>query len=141
MGTYAAEIERYIEQIQDGESYRGHVKIGEAVFTYQLVFPVPIARLDKMVLTPESGNMRDFFQITLLREGREFALSDEEYGFFFFLLNEFAVNFYLSPQTRAFNEGILQRRGEGMGAYDPAVPLSMTRKDTLHLPDNIREMC
>lgn len=141
METYAVEaveIERYIEQVQDGEFYRGYVKIGEDVFNYQLVFPVPIARLDNMVLTPESGSVRDFSQIVLLREGREIKLSDEEYDFFFFLLNEFAVDFYHAPQTRAYNEGILQRRGEG--AFDPMAPLSTVKKDTLHLPDKIRKM-
>lgn len=138
MGT--VEIERYVEQVQDGEFYKGHVKIGVAVFTYRVVLPTPIARLDNMMLTPESGNMRDFFQIALQRGGREIELSDEEYGFFYSLLNEFVVNFYHSPQTRGYNEGILQRRGEGKGVFDLTVPLSMTKKDTLHLSDEMRKM-
>lgn len=137
-------IERYIEQVQDGEFYKGHVKIGEAVFNYQLVFPVPIARLDNMVLTQDSGKVRNLFQIVLSREGgsKKIELSDDEYNFFFFLLNEFVVDFYHSPQTRAYNEGILRTRGgEGViGAFDPTVPLSTTRRSSYHLPDNIREM-
>lgn len=133
------EIERYVEQVQDGEFYKGHVKIGEVVLDYQLVFPVPIARLDKIVLTPESGSVRDFFRIVLLREGKVVELSDEEYDFFFFLLNEFAVDFYHAPQTRAYNEAILQRR-EDVRSADYTAPLSVVKKDTLHLPDKILKM-
>ena len=135
-------VERRIEQIQDGESYKGHVKIGDTKFDYELVFPIPIARLDKMMLTTDTvGGVRDLFQITVSRGNQKIELTDDEYIFFFFLLNEFAVGFYHSAQTRAYNEGILRSRSEGtMGAFDPTAPLSATKNSSYDFPHQIREM-
>ena len=115
MATKKVSVDRYIEQVRDGSHYRGHVKIADTKLDYELVFSVPIPKLDDMEPTNDRDEIRRIFQLTLKRDEANIALTEEEYGFFFQMLVPFAADFYNNPQTRDSQEGILGMtiRGEG----------------------------
>ena len=109
------EVERYVQQVRDGSHYRGHVKIAETKLDYELVFVVPISQLDEMEPVKDKSEIRNRFQITIKKNNVNIELTDEEYGFFFSMLVEFALNFYNNQQTRDSNEGVFGQLVQGEG--------------------------
>lgn len=136
-------VERYVEQVLDGIRYRGHIKIGETQFDYELKFAVPIPEIDGLAPTQDKAEIRRRFQLMLKRDNKDIELADEEYGLFFNLLVVFAAEFYNLPQTRDSNQGFLGMtlRGEGpMADFGASASIGMTRTDAYDFSPKICEM-
>lgn len=115
METTQVSVEQHIEQVQDGSHYKGYVKIADTKLDYELVFGFPIDRLDSMELGTDLDEIRRVFNVTLKRDNAKIELSIDEYGFFFPMIVEFAVNFYNLPQTRDSNSGMMGKMLQGGG--------------------------
>ena len=115
-------IKRYIEQVQDGCAYKGHITIGRAKLDYGLRFAVPIPQLDDMEPVKGAAEIRRIFQLTIKREGAEIELTEDEHGFFFQMLVPFAAEFYNDSQTRGLNQGAV---GMVINNSHPMMPLGM----------------
>lgn len=115
METRKVSVERHVEQVRDGSHYKGYMKIADTKLDYEFVFGVPIARLDSMEPAKDENEIRSLFQLTVKRDSVNVELTKEEYGFFFSMVVELAVDFYNNSQTRDSNEGIMGMtlRGEG----------------------------
>jgi len=135
-------VERHVHQIRDGSQYSGHVVIAGVTFGYDLVFDVPIPRLEEMAVPQNAKEIRQAFQITVRKNSEEIELTDKEYGFFFDLLVELAVDFYRSPQTRDAQQGLLGMalRGEGPMADFVEVSAGMTSNNSYNFPPELCEM-
>ena len=129
-----ARVERYVEQISDGNHYKGHVKIAGTTLTYELKFTVPIPRLDDMEPIKSVEEARRIIQFAVKNGEATVDLSDDEYGFFLHLLLEFAVNFYNQDQTRGSNQGKMGQlvRGESplSRLLDASVSIGMSDSGT-----------
>jgi len=108
------QVERHIEQVTDGTHCKGHVKIADTKFDFDLKFSVPIPKLAEA--TPPKGpdGVRQLIRITLKKGAEAIELTDEEYKFFLRMLAELAVDFYHNPQTRDSNQGILGLAAHGV---------------------------
>src|SRR3989344_6548862 len=100
---------RSIEQVVDGVQYVGEVNIESVKLDYELTFSTPIPQLDDIDPETLRRDIRRIFQIVVKKEGQNIVLTDDEYGFFFKLLAEFAVDFYNQPQTRDLNRSVLNQ--------------------------------
>ena len=109
MDTQAVQVERYVEQVLDGTKYAGYMKIANTKLDFEVVFTVPIPRLDDMEPVKGASEVRRIFQVMVMRNSEIIELTDDEYGFFFSMLVEFAVMLYNEPQTRAMNNDPLLR--------------------------------
>ena len=143
MATRKVSVERHVEQVRDGSHYKGYVKIADTKLDYELVFGVPIARLDSMEPAKDEGEIRRLFQITVKRGNANIELTKEEYGFFFSMIVELAVDFYNNPQTRDSQEGMmgmmLQGRGP-MAAFGASASIGMTSSGSYDFPPELCEM-
>jgi hypothetical protein len=143
MATRKVSVERYVEQVRDGSYYRGHLKIVDTELKYELVFAIPIDRLDGMVEPTDVNELRLLFQITLKRGDVEIELTNKEYGFFFSMVVEFSVDFYNHKQTRYNNKGmmggLLQGRGQ-MAAFGASTLIGMTSSGSYDFPLELCEM-
>lgn len=108
-------VERHVEQVRNGSHYKGYVKIAETKLDYELVFGVPIDRLDSMEPAKDENAIRRLFQITVKRDNANIELTKEEYSFFLSMIGEFAVEFYNNPQTRDSQEGMMGMMLQGRG--------------------------
>ena len=137
-------VERYVEQVCDGIHYKGHVKIADNdKLDYELVFAVPIPKLDDMELVKGIENIRKLFQITVKKNGASIELTNDEYGFFMHMLLEFAVRFYNEPQTRMGNDGIMGMMLRGTAPLAKAgvsTSIGMRGDISCDFPPNISEM-
>ena len=111
-------VEQRIEQVHDGTHYKGYIKIAEVQFDFDLKFAIPIPELeDSSEEAKDEEELRRLFQISLKKNDVDIELSKDEYGFFFFVLVEFAIDFHDNPQTRNLQKGndIVSKtlRGEG----------------------------
>jgi hypothetical protein len=133
-------IERYVKQVHDGTHYCGYVKIANTRLEYELVFTVPIPKLDDLGPAKNKDEVRGIFQITMKRGDLNIELTDDEYCFFFELLAEFALDFYDDPQTRRSNDGRLGQMLHGQGplaALGGSITISITDGGTLELPPEL----
>lgn len=136
-------LERHIEQIQDGERYRGYVKIGGSRFDYRLTFGTPIDRIGSMQPPEDERGIRRLFQIDLERDNAKISLAKEEYCLFLEMIAAFAISFYNNPQTREAQEGAMGNMLRGGYPLTPAsgkASIGMTRNESLDLPPEICEM-
>ena len=62
MATRKVSVERYVEQVRDGSHYKGYVKIVDTELKYELVFGVPIDRLDDMEPITDVNEIHRIFQ-------------------------------------------------------------------------------
>jgi len=108
-------VERRIEQVVDGSHYKGHIKIADTKFDYDLKFAVPISRLDDTKPSADPKEIRRMFQLVLKRGEAIIDLMEDEYSFFFYMLVTFAVEFYNDPQTRHNNGGLIGMILSGQG--------------------------
>lgn len=126
--TRKVSVERYVEQVRNGSHYKGYIRIADTKLDYELVFGVPIERLDSIEPTKDENEIRRIFQITVKRGNANIELTKEEYGFFFSMIVELAVDFYNNPQTRNSQEGkmglMLQGRGP-MAAFGASMSIGM----------------
>ena len=133
-------VERYVEQVEDGRKYCGHITIAGTILTFELVFTIPLRELDdnEPVKTPEK--IRERFQIAIKRGDELIDLDLDEYGFFFSALVPFAADFYNNGQTRDSNEGILgmAMRGEGgMAEFGASMSIGVTSTDERDFPPEL----
>jgi len=102
------EMTHAIEQVKDGEQYKGTVTFSgdpRRKFTYELEFKISIPRLDDGELPTDMESLRRIFIITVFDcAGKEQVLDDYMWQFFFQLCVVEALNFYNQPQTRSHNE-------------------------------------
>lgn len=141
--TRKVSVERHVEQVRDGSHYKGYIKIGNTKLEYELVFGVPITQLDSLEPTKDEEEFRRRFQLTVKRNNANIELSKDEYGFFFSMVGELAVDFYNNPQTRKSNVGILgdMLRGEDqMAAFGASMSISMTGSGSYEFPLDLCEM-
>ena len=143
MATRKVSVERYVEQVRDGSHYRGHVKIVDTELKYELVFAIPIDKLDGMVEPTDVNELRLLFQITVRRGDANIELTNEEYGFFFSMVVELTLGFYNNGQTRDNNKGVvgelLQGRGQ-MAAFGASMSIGMTSSGSYDFPLELCEM-
>lgn len=135
----SVEIRRYVEQVVDGSHYKGHLKIDDVALDYELVFTVPILRLNDMAPAGTVTALRRVIQLTMQRNGANIELMDEEYNFFFQLVVMYAVDFYDMPQTRANNKN-LQGRGSVVAMTGGEAYIAITDKATYDLEPGFCEM-
>ena len=143
MATRKVSIERHVEQVCDGSHYKGYVKIDDTKLDYELVFGVPIARLDDMEPAEDESEFRRLFQITVKRGNANIELTKDEYSFFFSMIVELAVGFYNNPQTRDNNEGILGDMLQGRGpmvAFGASMSIGMTSSGSYDFPPELCEL-
>ena len=142
MATRKVSVERYVEQVRDGSHYKGYVKIADTKLNYELVFGVPIARLDSMEPAKDENEIRRLFHLTVKRNSANIELTKEEYGFFFSMTVELAVEFYNDPQTSDINEGFVGMaiRGEGPMAGFIKASISKTSSGSYNFPPELCEM-
>lgn len=127
--TTKVSVERHVEQVHDGNRYKGYVKIADTKLDYELVFGVPIAQLDSMEPAKDEDEIRRLFQLTVKRDNANIKLTKEEYRFFFSMTVELAVDFYNNPQTRDSNEGMMGQMLQGRGpmsAFGTSASISIT---------------
>ena len=142
MATRKVSVERHVEQVRNGSHYKGYLKIADTKLDYELVFGVPIARLDSMEPVKDENEIRRLFQLTVKRDNANIELTKEEYGFFFSMVVELAVDFYNNPQTRDSNEGFIGMaiRGEGPMAGFAKASIGMTSSGSYDFPPELCEM-
>jgi len=143
MATRKVSVERHVEQVRNGSHYKGYVKIADTKLDYELVFGVPIARLDSMEPVKDESEVRRLFQITVKRGNANIELTKEEYGFFFSMIVEMAVDFYNNPQTRDSNEGMMGQMLQGRGpmsAFGASMSIGMTSNGSYDFPPELCEM-
>ena len=143
MVTRKVSVERYVEQVRNGSHYKGYVKIADTKLDYELVFGVPIARFDSMEPAKDENDIRRLFQITVKRDSANIELTKEEYGFFFSMVVELAVDFFNNPQTRDSNEGFLGEMLQGRGpmvAFGASMSVDMTSSGSYDFPPELCEM-
>jgi len=136
-------VEQYVEQVRDGSHYKGYLKIADVKFDYELEFVVPIPKFDDLEPAKGPEDVRRLFQLTVKRDETQIELTDDEYGFFFQMLVEFAVNFYHLPQTRGHNEGLLgmTMRGEGpLADFGVSTSIGITNSGTYEFPPELCEI-
>ncbi len=141
--TRKISIEQYVEQVQDGVRYKGHVKVAGTSFDYELVFGFPINQLDSLPLTKDDSEVQRLFQITVKRGNTIVELTNEEYKFFFSVIVEFVLSFYDNPQTRDSNNGMRGEmlRGRGPMAIDGvSTSIGMTSSGSYEFPPELCEM-
>ncbi len=137
------QVERCVEQVQDGSHYKGYVKIAGTRLDYELVFTVPIPQLDDMEPVKGKDETRSIFQLTVRRdEAAKIELTDDEYDFFLSLLAIFAVEFYNNPRTRDVQKSILgvMFRGAYFGIDGASVSLSMTTQGSCDFSPEVCKM-
>ena len=143
MATRKVSVERHVEQVRNGSHYKGYVKIVDTKLDYELVFGVPIAKLDSMEPAKDENEIRRIFQLTVKRDNANIELTKEEYGFFFSMVVELAVDFYTNPQTRDSQEGmmglLLSGRGP-MADFGASVSIGMTSSGSYDFPPELCEM-
>ncbi|MGD0328226.1 MAG: hypothetical protein ABSB00_00730 [Minisyncoccia bacterium] len=136
-------VELRVEQVCNGSHYRGYVKIADTKLDYELVFGIPIAQLDSMELAKDENEIRCLFQITVKRDNANIKLTKDEYGFFFSMIVELAVDFYNNPKTRASNEGllgmILHKEGP-MDCFGISASIGMTSRGLYNFPPELCKM-
>ena len=133
-------IDRYLEQMRDGEQYQGTLKIGDVLFRYTLVFAVPILVLQEMDLGTKSPEEIDrLFDIIVMREDTSIVLTREERQFFLNLTLLHAIEFHNNPQMRANNEGLRAMVGIGL-VNTPAISVSLGMTDS-NFYDLTVELC
>ena len=143
MATRKVSVERHVEQVRNGSHYKGYVKIADTKLDYELVFGVPIARLDSMEPAKDENEIRRLFQLTVKRDSANIELTKEEYGFFFSMVVELAVDFYDDPQTRDSNEGMMGQMLQGRGpmaAFGASMSVGMTSSGSYDFPPELCEM-
>ena len=143
MATRKVSVERHVEQVRNGSHYKGYVKIADTKLEYELVFGVPIARLDSMEPAKDENEIRRLFQLTVKRDNANIELTKEEYGFFFSMVVKLAVDFYNNPQTRDSNEGMMGQMLQGRGpmaAFGASMLVGMTSNGSYDLPPELCEM-
>ena len=136
-------IERYVEQVVDGNHYKGYIKIDDAVLDYEMVFAVPITQLDEVRPFSGQDDVRRVFQLTLRRGDADIELTNDEYGFFFQLLARFVIGFHNNPQTRGSNVGFFGEalRGEGpLSGLGGSASIGMRSKTSYDFPPELCEM-
>lgn len=136
-------VERHVEQVRNGIHYKGYVQIAGTKLDYDLVFGVPIARLDDTEPAKDEDEIRRLFQITVKRENTNIELTKDEYGFFLSMILELAVDFYNNPQTRSSNEGILGDMLQGggpMAAFGASMSIGMTSSGSYNFPPELCTM-
>jgi hypothetical protein len=136
-------VKRTTTQVVDGIRYVGEISIAETEFDYELVFGVPIPKLNDLAPeTFENGGVRKIFQITVKKGGKNVDLTDDEYGFFFSLIVEFVVVFYNQPQTRGNNEGAMASFLSGrdpINAIGAPVSIGAMSNSSYDFPANLCE--
>lgn len=143
MATRKVSVERHVEQVRDGSHYKGYVKFDETRLDYELVFGVPIAQLDSVGQLKDENEIRHLFQITVKRDNANIELTNEEYGLFFSMIVELAVEFYHSGQTRGSNEGMLGDMLQGRGptaAFGVLMSIGMTSSGSHNFSPELCEM-
>ncbi len=139
MATRIVSVERHVKQVRHGSRYKGYVKILDTELAYELVFGVPIARLENMEPLKNETEVRNLFHITVKRQDENIELTNEEYRFFFWLIVAFAIDYYNSPLTRDkqeyFVDDMLRPRG-------PLLELSvgMTIRGSYFFPPELCKM-
>ena len=133
MATRKVSVERHVEQVRDGSHYKGYVKIADTKLDYELMFGIPIAQLDSLEPATGENEIRRLFQLTVRRDNANIELTKEEYGFFFSMVVELAVDFYNNPRTRDSNEGFfgMTLRGEGpMASLGASASIGITSRES-----------
>lgn len=128
------QIERYIEQVQDGRQYKGYLKIGGEQFDHDFVLGIPLSKLEEMseeeLLKRVGGEFRKLFSLAVKRGDAVIELTDEEHGLFCSILMYLVEKFYNNNQTRACNESPVvgaALRGRGLlGSKSATVSICMT---------------
>jgi len=136
-------VERYVEQVSDGIHYKGYIVFAADKFDYELKFAVPIPQLDDLEPPKGREEIRRLFQITIKRDEANIELSDEEYGFFFQMITELAIELHDNEQTRANNEGFVGQalRGGGpMAGFGVSVKIGMKSSGSYDFPPEVFEM-
>ena len=140
MATRKVSVERYVEQVHDGSHYQGYLTIADTTLDYELVFAVPIPRLDDMEPAKDKEEIRRLFQLTVKRDNANIELTNDEYGFFFQMLVAFAVDTYNNPQIRASNEGLMGQmiRGKGpLATFGASVSIGFKRNGSYDFPPKL----
>lgn len=136
-------IEKYVEQVTEGTRYKGHLKIAENTFNYELYFATHISRMDDEEPIASIEKARKDFQITVKKGEKGIELADKEYGFFFQMLVEFAIRFYNNPQTQSSNRGSMGQLMQGrdsMAAFGASASIGVASSGTCDFPLEVREM-
>jgi hypothetical protein len=83
-------IARYIEQVEDGTHYKGHLNITGVEFEYEVILKKPIKQFIASKSINSLEELRNIFTIAVKQKGVEIPLSEDEYKFFAMVLIEFA---------------------------------------------------
>lgn len=139
-------VSRSIEQVVDGQQYRGTISIAGITFTFEATFSPPFADAAATKDLPGSpapatvADMRARSRLVLRRDGTEIDLADKEYAFFCYLMTTMALDLYFSPQTRDANQGALGQLLDDLGPLGVEMKIGMRTTDTLALSASDREM-
>ena len=110
--------ETYVEQVQNGIEYKGHMDLDGVKFTYTMKFGVHIDRLDDLAGGDPQEVLKQIGLEVRDPEGNPVSLEDEQAkGLFYGTLLPFVVDFYNNPQTRDSNEGFFGQLLEGRGPF------------------------
>ena len=135
-------IARYIEQVEDGTHYKGHLNITGVEFDYEVVLKKPIKQFIASKSINSLEELRNVFIILVKRGGVEIPLSEDEYKFFATVLIEFVVSFYHEPQVRETNEGVIGKmaRSESPLASAARVSIGIYNRATYNLSLKVCEI-
>jgi hypothetical protein len=135
-------VERYVEQVIDGQKYKGYVKLAEQQFDYELGFAIAIPDLDNAAPTNSKEEVLRRFPILVRRGESMIDLTLDEAGIFLRMVVGFAVDFYNTPQVRDTNRGHMGAllRGKGvLATFGTSATVGVTQQTSFTLPPDVRE--
>lgn len=98
-----------ITQIANGREYKGKITVNDVVFTYTLVFGVPIDEIENQPPPPEGQAecllyVKNLYRITLKKNDDTIEQEDNLLIFLLRLVVGLAIEFYANPQTQEHNK-------------------------------------
>ncbi len=129
-----------VEQVNDGTHYKGHLEIVGSKLCYELVFKIPIDRLDSAhTESTSAAEFKDLFRLTIKQDKDWISLTDPEYALFLGLILDPVVSYYNNPQTRDFNNriGQLLPGGSRLSDFGASVSIIGTGRAVYEFPTEI----
>ncbi len=112
-------VQRHVELVCHGVSYKGYIRITGVRFDYEIKFAVPLNEYKPSDTPMSVDEVREKFQITVKREGKAIKLAHNEFGFFLLVLAEIVSDFYENPLTCILSESFVKSRLTGNTTGSP----------------------
>ncbi len=110
--------ETYIEQVRDGEEYRGYLDLDGVRFSYTMGFDMHLDRLGELAAANPIRALKHIKLDVKDSQGNPVVLEEgSAKNLFYGTLIPFVIGFYCNSQTRDSNEGLIGQLLEGRGPF------------------------